>query len=408
MSKWYKLDNAAKIYPAYVSRNDPGTFRIAAVLKEDLEESRLQAALVKTLAYFPSMAVTLRKGLFWYYLEENPDQPQVKLENKMPCSFMDLRETNGYLFQVVYYKKRVALECFHALTDGYGAGEFLKAILFNYFNDQVDHNRIDICLDARDSKFHEDSYKVYAGKDFSQANKQKAVHIKGTRTHMEGVYVHHGLMKAQDLKALAKTHQTSVTVFLLALYMKSLHAVTKKGPLVVTVPVNLRKLFPSITLRNFSYVMNISVDRDLDLDDMIDHIKGQFENQLQPAYLRGQFSKNVDYESSFFLKLTPLEVKNAILKTVRNMESKRIVTSIFTNPGLIRLPEDMKDKVSHFECILYASSPHVVNMGLVTYEDNLVLSLSRCIQEEDVIDSFFELLQAHMPSDITYYSNQGA
>jgi len=47
-------------------------------------------------------------------------------------------------------------------------------------------------------------------------------------------------------------------------------------------------------------------------------------------------------------------------------------------------------------------------MGLVTYEDNLVLSLSRCIQEEDVIDSFFELLQAHMPSDITYYSNQGA
>jgi hypothetical protein len=124
MSKWYRLDNAAKIYPAYVNRKDPGTFRLAVVLKKEVDGDRLQEALERTLPYFPSMAVTLRKGLFWYYLEENPSQPKVEVESKMPCSFMDIKATDGYLFKVVYYKKRISLECFHALTDGHGAGVF--------------------------------------------------------------------------------------------------------------------------------------------------------------------------------------------------------------------------------------------------------------------------------------------
>ena len=137
--KWFRLDNAAKIYPAFASKKDPATFRVAVVLHENVDKSRLQEALLKTLPNFPSMAVTLRKGLFWHYLDENKREPKVSEEHKMPCSYIELNKNNGYLFQLLFYKKRISLECFHALTDGYGALEFLKAILYNYlFPDSKD------------------------------------------------------------------------------------------------------------------------------------------------------------------------------------------------------------------------------------------------------------------------------
>ena len=53
-------------------------------------------------------------------------------EYTYPCMFINPHENNDYLFRLSYYKKRINLEVFHALTDGNGALTFLKEITYQY------------------------------------------------------------------------------------------------------------------------------------------------------------------------------------------------------------------------------------------------------------------------------------
>ncbi len=406
-NKWFKLDNAAKIYPAFASKKDPATFRVAALLTHSIDKDRLQDALVKTLSNFPSMAVTLKKGLFWYYLDENPQQPIVKEEYRMPCAYVDLKKSRGYLFQMYFYKKRVSLECFHALTDGYGAFEFLKAVLYNYFFQEQSVSPDDIRLTGRNAEDVEDSYKKYAGGDHADPIKTRAVHIKGTPIHKEGAFVHHAILSGSALNKKSKTFGSTITVLLTAIYIKSIFEVRKKGPVVITVPVNLRKMFPSTTLRNFSYVINIKCDTEMSLENTINVVAEQFKSQLDKEFIKGQFTKNVEYEKNILLKVTPIDIKSFILKQARTHQSKKIVTSILTNPGIVTLPEQMVPYIEHFEVVLYASKPHYINMGICTYNDKMVISISRGIKEKTIIEAFLRQINELCPIE-TKYTNEGA
>ena len=74
--RWMRLDNAAKIYPAAKRRKWNNVFRLSATLTQPVDPVVLQAALDKTAPRFPSIAVRLRRGVFWYYLEEIPQAPK--------------------------------------------------------------------------------------------------------------------------------------------------------------------------------------------------------------------------------------------------------------------------------------------------------------------------------------------
>ena len=68
--KWMRLDNAAKIYPAAKSNSWSNVFRESITLSENVDTEVLRSALKVTVRRFPSIAARLRKGLFWYYLQE--------------------------------------------------------------------------------------------------------------------------------------------------------------------------------------------------------------------------------------------------------------------------------------------------------------------------------------------------
>lgn len=404
---WYKLDNAAKIYPAFASKKDPATFRIAVVLKKEIKYKVLQKALNQTIEAFPSMAVTLRQGLFWYYLDDNIRKPLVLAETKMPCTYINLKKNNGYLFNVFYHDKRISLECFHALTDGYGGLEFLKALLYNYLKQLYPVNSQELRLSGLLESDVEDSYIKYATDERFVTESTLVKHIKGTPTHIEGALVHHGIINAALFNQVAKKYSTTITVLLTAIYMKSLYAELKEGPLVIAVPVNLRKIFPSTTLRNFSYVINVCIKEDMSIEKMIESISNQFKSGLKKEHLQGQFSKNVDFENKMALKLTPNFLKSIFLKRVRTLKSKRVVTTILSNPGIVTIPDNMVHFVDRFECVLYASNPHTMNIGICTYNNKMTISISRNIKEKVIVDNFFNLLKEISSLDIIKYTNEG-
>ena len=79
--QWVPLDNAAKIYPAARSGKWSNVFRLSATLSEDIDVPVMQEALNVTVRRFPAMAVRLRRGFFWYYLQQLSEAPAIRRES---------------------------------------------------------------------------------------------------------------------------------------------------------------------------------------------------------------------------------------------------------------------------------------------------------------------------------------
>ena len=182
---WDKLDNTANLFPVIATENMSNVYRISVTLTEEIDRLLLQEALDRILPQFLIFRMRLRTGFFWYYFEENTrPAPAVVEEYAGPGSYIDKSRNNQYMFRVTYYKCRINLEVFHALTDGSGGILFLKELVYQYlrlkYPDllEVEKDKISsgIFLDQEDSyvkNFKKAHPKVYRS--------EKAVTLKGAK-----------------------------------------------------------------------------------------------------------------------------------------------------------------------------------------------------------------------------------
>ncbi len=414
---WYKLDNAAKIYPATRSVKRTSTFRVAVYLNEPVEPDILRQALAQVIQRFPSIAVTLRRGLFWYYFDTNQLPPQAYEETNYPCALVDPRETNGYFFKVIYYNTRISLQCFHSLTDGTGAFEVLKTLLYQYLKLKgcsVDCGEFIKNPQHRASKYEvEDSFsKYYAKHAVQKIRERKAQHIEGTVFEPYGINVVHAVMSVSEVKRIAKAKGLTITEYLATLWILSIYEKNMKygqynKPIRLSIPVNLRRLFPSQTLRNFSSYVNVEIH--IDHIDGFDSIAAQVREQLREGAkkenLYPRMNANVKIERLLLLRLTPLFIKNLALKRAHVKLGEKTMTSTLSNTGPVTLPESMQPYVDRFEFVLSANKTGCVNMSICSYLDKLNITVSRAIQEPDILQYFFRTLSMQEGLSIRCDSN---
>ena len=99
---WRRLDNTAKIFPVIASEAMSQVFRVSVTLKEPIKPEVLQQALEDILPHIRNFRVRLRRGIFWYYFEENKRVPQVQRESTYPCRYIDPHGNRKFLFRVTY------------------------------------------------------------------------------------------------------------------------------------------------------------------------------------------------------------------------------------------------------------------------------------------------------------------
>ena len=185
--EWMRLDNAGKIFPATSDKRDTGVFRVSCELKEYVDPGCLQRALDAALRRFPYFLFVLRVGLFWYYLERGDFIPQVHEEDRPVCSPLYNRGKKTPLFDISYYGRKINLEVFHALTDGAGAFEFMRTIIYYYVTYRHPAQFQDepplLDYDASTSHRKEDSFRRYGekGKSMKFRNPRKAYWLLGSR-----------------------------------------------------------------------------------------------------------------------------------------------------------------------------------------------------------------------------------
>lgn len=412
---WHKIDNAGLIYPSAGNEQWNNVFRVSAYLKSKVDEKILQQALNIVIERFPSFDVTLRRGMFWYYFQNITQFPTVEKEVDYPCRRMELNQKK-HLFRVLYFENKISFETFHSLTDGTGAVCFLNALLACYFNlqnEKIDEKKLVVNYkDRPNCEEVEDSFKRYA--DDSGKNKRdskKAYQVYGTPEPNGKLNVITAVMDAQKLNEIAKQHKATITEFLVSIYAKSIlireqASVSHKKPVVISVPINLRKFFATSTLRNFSSWIDIYFEykcANYNIDELIDITKNQMK-VISKEYLLKNINTNVATEKNIFVRLMPLFIKNFALNLSYKLFGESAYTSVVTNLGKISTPPEFNNLVDRYDCLLSKSILNTVNIAVATFNNKLSITFTDCIMEHNIERDFCRMLKT-FGIDITIFTN---
>lgn len=407
--QWMRLDNAAKIYPAALRKKWSNVFRLSATLSEPVDRDVLRAALDVTLRRFPSIGVRLRKGIFWFYLERVPEVPEITEEQSYPLVHMSYASIRECAFRVVVYKNRIAVELFHALTDGTGGMIFLKTLLAEYLSRKygisVPNTDGVLCrMDEPSPAELEDSFIKNAGTVSAGRKEATAYRLTGTTEPDGFVHLTTFMLDAAEVKEKAHKHSATVTEFLTAAMMQAILRLqaekvphrSRRKPVKVLVPVNLRSLFPSKTLRNFALFITPELDPklgDYSFDEICKAVHHRMGIDNTAKQMSMKIAANVNSEKSPILKVMPLFVKNAAMKAVFDAVGERKSCLCMSNLGNVRLPEVMRQYVTRMDFIIGVPSCSAYNCALLSYGGTTYINLVRSIEEPELEMHFYKVLR---------------
>lgn len=385
------------------------------LLNQVIDPQVLQKAVDHLYGRFPMFFVSLRNGVFWHYFDSNTRKFLVEEERDYPCCKINPKLNNGYLLRILYGMQRISVEVFHSLTDGAGAVEFCKSLLYYYLTFLGHSIRLDKQILLQEDRVPkeelEDSFAAYDQQVWTRPEKMaKSFWLKGTTYKPRGVQVISGVLSASKVHAVAKAKGATITSYLTAVLIQSIARTSegrKNNPIVVCIPVNLRSMFPSKTLRNFFSIVNVGVQGAgaMSLDGLIQQVSGLLKEKTTKENLQQGISNNVRLEKSLVSKIIPLPLKNIFLGLGFAWlgEDKKTIT--LSNLGRIALPQDMEPLVLYMETILYPTPKSPINCGVCSVNDRLVISFAKSIVETDCIQAFFSFLAQEQALDVLVYGN---
>lgn len=403
---WYALDNSAKIMPSTTTNLNTNVFRLTCTLLEDVDNKILQEALDKTLIEYPMYLCTMRNGIFWHYLEKIDYKPLVKEEKTHACSKIN----NGMLFRVLYYKKRIHLEVYHVLSDGNGAMEFFKFLICTYLNIK---NKLNLNIPLNCSTVSEkekDDFKTFDSSKFKFKIEKikKGYKIKEQKKETikhDVIEMHISLNK---IKKIAKKYNTTITVYLTAVYIKSIVETMKvkdlNKPIGITIPVDLRSIFPSKSIRNFFYTFLTSYkanDINIETEDIIESVTTQFKENLTKEKLQQKLNSYMLLEQLLVIRIIPTFIKDLVLKLFVK-SGKKGQTTVLSNLGNIKLPKEYSKYIDSFTTI---ASTNDIQLCICSFNNTMTLSFSSHFISKDIERNFLKEIQKEINDSILIISN---
>ena len=399
----FEFDHAARFYPIFSTKKSQSNFAVGVVLDEQVDGDILEKAVNDAAVRFPAFKVKQKYGYAWHYLVENNAPIKVfPLEKSTPCP-LNRKETNGYLFKLTYGENKIELIIFHGLCDGNGAIEFLKTILLAYKRLQGKKlENVEGILDHGDPfvpEELEDSFvSHYVPIKFGDIDFKKLLGGKPYRTEGEflkgGVETDRIVVDSSDIIKRARSIGVSFTAYVIGLIAFALDtfADKKKNNYVIMVPVNLRNLFESSSLRNFVTFIRVIIRPHAyeTIEDYAAEAQKQIVEESSKDKMARFISTSVRAQRSFLLKVTPLFLKQFFLKLGRLFTSSR-QTIIFSNLGRISVPEEFG--VQYFYVNMNVSRANNQNMSAVTTDGKSVFTLTRAIKEKGFSNRLFGLIE---------------
>ncbi|GAB4312822.1 MAG: hypothetical protein Kow00127_03500 [Bacteroidales bacterium] len=403
---WLPLDNAAKIFPAIRTEEHSTVIRITAVLKERVVLKHLMEAVSLAAERFPFYRVTLHQGFFWYYLEQSDAPFTIVPDTCRPCKAFSKNDSPPHLIRVMVAKNRISVEVSHILTDGHGVSRFLIWITEKYFmlKNSTPVNRDEIKITPEQFAAEtEDAYSKYFKNRIPYTPRlAKAFHLPFALSDKPRFDVLIALIGMEQLKAKAREKGISVTGYLIAVHLFVLQEIASrsrnrhKRVIRIQVPVNLRNIYPSDTMRNFSLFVLPEIDPRLGkwtFDEILKTVFHKMQLETDEKLISKIISRNVGSEKKWFVRGIPLFIKNIVLRYKYYTEGADQYSGVVTNLGKIEVPETIRNRIDYF--VVTPPPPNrklKVNCGIAGFGNQLAISFGNITRSKELEQAFLKFL----------------
>lgn len=405
---WFTLDNAAKIFPAIITKEVTAVFRLSAILKNPVEIKALRKAVLLAEKQFPYYLVQLRKGFFWFYLEHLPKHIQIEVDDKPYCRKFP---KGGLLIRILIKNANISIEFSHILTDGSGAFEFFKTILILYSMECgaeiSDKDHFSDPVGRIPEEKYEDAYNRYFKSEIPpMVKRSKAFHLPYPLKAKPRLTIMNVTFSLKQIKQVSKAKGVSITIYLVSVYLYALQEIyeslntlskyKKNKILRIQIPINLRKIFPSKTMRNFSLFVMPEIDLRLGhytFDEIIKAVYHQTKLETDEKLINKNISRNVGSEKKLYVRGIPLILKSLILRMKYYSLGTSQYSGVITNLGKIELPAETSKFFDYF--IMTPPPPNKmlkISCGVIGFGDKLVLSFANITNSKKFEEKFLQFM----------------
>lgn len=406
-----KVDNVGKLFLSTCNPRVTNVFRLSCELNDPVDADCLTEALRETIKCFPFFQVVIKKTLLWYYFEESEIEPSVVRGAISPCVPIYQKGQKTLLYRVSCHNNYIHLDIFHALTDGAGAAYFLRMLVGAYViqthGESFGQLGLSDFFDVRKKSHELDGFETHYDKPAARKKRQtsRSYQIRGDSLPDGQIHVFRAFLPTHAVLHECRQRGVSLTELLTAVYIDAIHKTMsdedRRKPVAISIPVNLRKYFPSETVGNFFALIDAKYDFSQNPDDLSEIMKNlhyDLGEQLQPDRLKDNFSHYVSYEHNFAIKVAPLAFKTSAIRLI-GWYSKHYLTSTFSNVGKVEMPPAFAPYIRRFSGFYHTNS---IRMCAITYEDELCILVISALKDESIPKEFFNTLSAMgLSADVT-------
>ena len=201
--------------------------------------------------------------------------------------------------------------------------------------------------------------------------------------------------------AAAASYRASITEYLNAVLLYALMQKQQNDfhlrlrPVRIAMPVNLRRFFPSKTLRNFITMVYPGIDPrlgDYTFEEIITQVHHYMRYYINEKFLRGDITTNANIQRHPLIRIVPLFLKDFVVKQFYSKVQDGHSSAGLTNMGVLKVPEDMKPFIERFDIYMGQPFSSRTNCAIISFEDTLTVNFASSIAESDVERYFFRKL----------------
>lgn len=400
------IDNSAILYLSLIRRDHTNVYRFTLTMSEPVDPLLLQKAVDRVHGRFPTIFAGFRPGFFRYTQVHSPRPPQVR-EDPGCLITMTREEISQCAYRVYYRENHIIIEAFHALTDGYGAAASFSTLTAEYlslrYGIRIPRGYPVMDCHAEPSPEElEDAYLKYADAKPLHLPSRYSYQLPGREASHRVVYEAPVTLPLSDLLDAAKKQGVSMTALLSAMMASSIMEIQqqspakKQRPVRIMVPIDLRRIFPSVTLRNFIlYALPTMEPEDcgMSLQELAAKFSRQIKDHLRKENLAGIIAYNVKTQNSLLFRLIPSALKCFFMRIAYRYFGESNSSITFTNLGNLTLPQEMLPYVKSLSVTLTPRARSPYNCGMISFNGQFQFIISRFPEESALEEIFYRKLR---------------
>ncbi len=399
--KWFKVDTAAIMFSSLSDADWGRTFRFSAYFNHEIDKVALEKACEELMPYYPAIYSYLRKGFFWNYLVLSDKLPEIREENSSGLQPIVMRKDGLPDFRITYKKNRINIECSHSLGDGKGIIIYFKALITRY-------NELRKGVTGKYETKEDPSINItnafqdyyVDGDEKEKGNNKKAFHF--SEEYEEGyTRLLFARMSTSKIRELAHKENMTVTEYLTAVLILGIIKSRKEPitePITIAIPVNLRRFFPTMTVRNFTIQSFVTFEPkgrfDVTLDEILEETRGQLRAQLKIKHLQKVINKYGALVNNPIIRIVPNIIKQPVMRKMQK-NTHAGVTTIFTNYGACTLPDSLLSDIERLQFVNGDTRKYglVVTCSCIGFGDVLSLCFSNANRDMSWYEACVEILE---------------